>query len=80
MCIYVNSVHIVYILKQHSKKKQKKNCAMLPLGGLFPLGLDSFLSFPYLRAGLSKGGGGSRLSVYTPGLPVLVADLGLARV
>ena len=61
ICIYV---HNMYVSK---KKKQKKNCDLLPLGSLF-LGteLSPSLSLSlFLRADLGKknrGGGESRLT------------------
>ena len=50
-------VYSVYIVKKHQKKKKSD---VLPSGGLF-LGTELIPLFPYLRAGLSKKGGGGEL-------------------
>ena len=52
---------------------------MLPSGGLFPsYGTELIPLLPYLRAGLSKGGGGNVGIV--PGNRPLLSDYGLIRV
>ena len=50
-------MNILYMVKY--KKKTNKNSDLLPSGGLFPsLGTELIPLLLYLRAGLSKKGGG----------------------
>ena len=51
-----------YVYSVEASKKKKKS-DVLPSGGLF-LGTELIPLFPYLRAGLSKKGGGGE-SVWT---------------
>ena len=51
-------------------------CGVLPLGGLFHSGTELIPLFPYLRAGLQKGGGGD--GGIAPGNRLLATDHGLA--
>ena len=66
------------------KKKQKKNCDLLPLGSLFLLGLNSAPLSLYLSLlkptleGKEKGGGGGATSVDSRLTGELVADLDLS--
>ena len=63
------------------KKKLKKNCDVLPSGGLFLL-LELIPLFPYLRASLSQkggggGGGGGGRSQFGPTNRSLITDYSL---
>ena len=51
-------------------------CGVLPLGGLLHFGTELIPLFPYLRAGLQKGGGGD--SGIAPSNRLLATDHGLA--
>ena len=50
-------MYISCIFVYNTKKKKKKDCNWLPLGSLFPLGLNSILS-SYSQSGSEKKGGG----------------------
>ena len=58
-------LHVHIFKKTKQKKKQKKNCDLLPLGSLFLLGLNSAPLSLYLSLlkptleGKEKGGGGN---------------------
>ena len=60
------------------QKNKQKNSDMLPSGGLFPsYGTELIPLLPYLRAGLSKkgGGGGGKVGI-APGNRPLLSDFG----
>ena len=63
------------------KKKKKKTLGVLPLGGLFlSYGTELIPLLPYLRAGMSKKGGGGGNVCIAPGNWSLLSDYGLIRV
>ena len=77
--MYILHIPLYIVFKLQINKKQQKLCYASFGRFIYFLGLNSSLSFPYLRAGLSKNGAGVRCCWYTPGLPALVTNLGLIR-